>query len=205
MRKLLLLLCLPALSTVCFAATPIHVTLKSQSAVIANADGFFSLASIAALSGGTAAEREKIGAVCIGRAPLSNEVRRLTLGDISLKLRQAGFRPQTDAVIDGAPQVSVTVGMIAQEALPAPNSVDRGGAGQSDPHTPPLFGDGGPLLVHRGDAVNIVIQEDDLSITAKGVARDAGRAGDAIHVHREGIMTDLSVTVLDAQNVQLEM
>ena len=43
-----------------------------------------------------------------------------------------------------------------------------------------------------------------MTITAKGVARDNGAAGDTIHVHRNDCLTDLVVTVLDAQTVQLE-
>jgi hypothetical protein len=209
MRHLLLLLCLPIFSTACAAATPIHVTLKAQSAVSANADGFFSLASIAALSGGNAAERKRMGAICVGRAPLANEVRRLTPGDISLKLRQAGFHPETDAIIEGAAQVNVTVDAVQTLGADSANisgDAPLNGLASAIPHAVGAEPEAeSPLLIHRGDAVTIVVQEDGLSITAKGVARDAGRAGDLIHVHREGVMTDLSVTVLDSQNVQLEL
>ena len=66
------------------------------------------------------------------------------------------------------------------------------------------MGAGGTLL-HRGDAVTIVIRSDALTITAPGIARESGGVGDTVRVHREGVMTDLSVRVLDAKTVQLEI
>ena len=60
-------------------------------------------------------------------------------------------------------------------------------------------------MIHRGDAVTIVIQSGALTITAPGIARENGGAGDTIRVHREGVMTDLTVRVLDAKTVQLEI
>ncbi len=200
-KGLIFLWCLTAPLTASGAAVPVHVTLKAQAAVSADAGGYFSLASIAALSGGTAAERQRLGAVCVGRAPLPDEVRRLTPGDVTLKLRQAGFHPEEDAIIDGATQIAVTVCEI-----PAPPAPNNGEVGVPSSPPPPLLGAGGqsPVLIHRGDGVTIVVQDDAMSVTAKGVSRDEGRAGDTIHVHRDGVMTDLSVTVLDAQTVQLE-
>jgi flagella basal body P-ring formation protein FlgA len=60
-------------------------------------------------------------------------------------------------------------------------------------------------VIRRGDAVTILIQSDGLSVTAAGVARQDGAAGDTIRVHRDGVMTDLSVQVVDAKTVQLEI
>ena len=68
---------------------------------------------------------------------------------------------------------------------------------------PPVLGAGG-AVVKRGDSVSIQIQDGALAITAAGVARDNGGVGDIIRVHREGVMTDLTVRVVDAQTVQME-
>lgn len=191
-------------------AAPIHVSLKDSAMVGANADGFFTLGQIADLSGGDGATRTRMAAVSVGRAPLTGETRRLTSGDIALKLRQAGFKPDKDALLEGARQMAVTVA----DALPVANA--GGGSQSAASPTPPTLGAGGPssapteqatgpILIHPGDAVSIVVQSDALTITAKGVARQPGRAGDAIRVHREGVMTDLTVIVVDAQTVQLEI
>lgn len=50
-----------------------------------------------------------------------------------------------------------------------------------------------------------MIQSDSLLVSAGGVAREAGAAGDTIRVHREGVMTDLTARVVDARTVQLEI
>jgi flagella basal body P-ring formation protein FlgA len=49
------------------------------------------------------------------------------------------------------------------------------------------------------------VQDDNVSVTANGVARQDGALGDTIQVHRDGIMTDITVTVIDVRTVQLEI
>ena len=166
------------------AASPVHVALKPAAAVSANADGFFTLGAVADVSGGEAAQRTRLSSIVVGRAPLSGESRRVTRGDLALKLRQAGCDPDKAAVLEGADAAEVTTA----DAPPAPNS---GGASSS--------------LIHRGDPVTIVIRTGPLTITAPGVAREGGGAGQTIRVHREGVMADLSVRVMDAQTVHLEI
>ena len=193
------------------AASPVHVALKPAAAVSANADGFFTLGAVAAVSGGEKGQRTRLTAIIIGRAPLPGESRRVTRGDLALKLRQAGCDPDKAAVLEGADAAEVTT------APPAPNSGGaRLGAGEEgaasgtttrpSPLAPPLLGAGeASPLIHRGDAVRIVIQSGPLTITAAGTARESGGAGQTIRVHREGVMTDLAVQVLDAQTVHLEI
>ena len=156
------------------AAGPVHVALKSIASVPSNSDGFFTLGSVADVSGGRPAQRTRLAAIVIGRAPLSGEHRRVTRGDLALKLRQAGCDPDKAAVLEGADVAEVTV--------EAP-----------------------PLLIHRGDAVTILIQTGSLTITAPGLAREGGGVGQTIRVHRAGVMTDLSVQVLNSQTVSLEI
>ena len=200
------LLCCLALLTVPAGAAPVHIALKSAAAAPPNADGFITLGSVAVLSGGDNAARARFAAVQIARAPLPGETRQLTRGDLALKLRQAGINPDTQAVLEGADRADVTA-----DSPPAPNS---GGAGKGPavallaaPSTlaPPELGAGGPLVIHNGDAVTIYIQSGPLTITAPATARESGKAGDMIRVHRDGVMTELSVQVLDAHTVQMEI
>ncbi len=191
------LLLLAALSS----AAPVHVALRPAATVTATADGFVTLGSVADLSGGVASARARLSAVVVARAPLPGDVRRLTRGDLCLKLRQAGCDPDHAAVLEGAAASDVTTGGLPlAEAAPLSASAPPPSAEAATPPTRPVS-----VVVHRGDAVTIQIQDGALAITATGVARDNGGAGDTIRVHRDGVMTDLSVRVLDAQTVQMEL
>ncbi len=200
--KLYALLLLTALA-VPAAAKPVHIALKPLAAISPDADGFFSLGSVADLTGGDLSLRTRLATILIGRAPLSGETRHVTRGDLALKLRQAGCDPDKATVLEGAETADVTMG----DSTPAPNS---GGVGLGKGPSPdsalpaPKMGAGG-VLVHRGDAVTIVIQSGPLIIHALGVARENGAAGQTIRVHRDGVMTDLTVQVLDAHSVDLEI
>ena len=93
--KPLLVLALSALAPLVFgaggAASPVHVALKPAALLSPDAD-FISLGSVASLTGGDPALRARLAKVSVGRAPLPGDVRHLTRGDLTLKLRQAGFR-----------------------------------------------------------------------------------------------------------------
>jgi len=187
------------------AAAPVHIALKSTALVAPGADGFFQLASVADLSGGDLAARVRLGSVSVGRAPLSGEVRRLTRGDLALKLRQAGCNPDKEAVLEGAGEVSVTM----ETSPPAPILGSQRGpslitGGFSSIQAPQNWG-GGAYLLRPGSPVTILIQSGALCISAPGVARQSGGVGDCIRVHRDGVMTDLNVIIVDAQTVRLEI
>ena len=189
------------------AAAPVHIALKSVAAVSSNSDGFFLLASVADLSGGDLASRKRLGSVSVGRAPLSGEVRRLTLGDLALKLRQAGCNPDKDVVLDGVGEVSVTtVGAgLAPALVSAPGLIpDSGLSGPGRAGASPAPTVQSPII-RSGTPVTILIQSGALNITAPGIARQSGGVGDSIRVHRDGVMTDLYVTILDEQTVRLEI
>jgi hypothetical protein len=199
------------------AAAPVHIALKTTAAVSPNADGFFTLGAVAEVTGGGNALRARLAGIPIGRAPLSGETRRLTRGDLALKLRQAGCDPEKSAVLEGADAAEVTT----EEPTPPQAATLPKQEGEEvktrEDISPRPPAPGGPLrsdlsrskevgsLIHRGDALTIVIQTGLLTITAPGVARENGGAGQMIRVHREGVMTDLAVQVLDAQTVQLEI
>jgi len=198
------------------AAAPVHVALKANAAVSPNADGFFTLASVADVTGGGAALRTRLAGIPIGRAPLSGETRRLTRGDLALKLRQAGCDPEKAAVLEGADAAEVTTqepgtrsaGLLGSESASGTTDKPTGGSSVAERlpfKSSPALLVPGPFLIHRGDAVTIVIQTGPLTITAPGLARENGGAGQTIRVHREGVMTDLAVQVLDTQTVQLEI
>ena len=200
----ILLLCLLALTAAPAAAAPVHISLKAAAAAPPNADGFITLGSVAALSGGGKAARTRFAAVLVARAPLPGETRHLTRGDLALKLRQAGVNPDTQVVLEGADQAEVTT-----DCPPAPSHEEAAGATGAAPNSAPLLlGAGGAPagpVIHYGDAVTIYIQSGPMIITAPATARENGKAGDMIRVHRDGVMTDLSVQVLDAQTVQMEI
>jgi len=211
--KLIVLIAVAAFA-VPAAAAPVHVVLKSAALVQPNADGFFTLGSVTDLSGGDKLDRIRFAAVPVGRAPLSGETRRLTRGDLALKLRQAGCNPDTQVVLEGAEQANVTVGDAASNfrgagiPIPANKSATLpsegvGCSGVRDSRA--AAGIGSTPLIHRGDAVTVVIQSGVLTITAPGVARENGGVGDSIRIHREGVMTDLTVQVIDAKTVHLEI
>lgn len=213
--KLYALLLLAALAGPA-AAAPVHVALKPVSAVSPTGDGFFTLGEVADVSGGQPPLRTRLAAIVIGRAPLSGETRRLTRGDLALKLRQAGCDPEKAAVLEGADAAEVTVtdavpGGVqsiapSSPALPAstlPSPAAQEGVINRAPVQAPITIQ--KSLVHRGDAVTIFIQTGPLTITAPGIARESGGAGQTIRVHREGVMTDLTVQILDAQTVQMEI
>ena len=201
------------------AAAPVHIALKSVAAVSSNADGFFLLASVADLSGGDLASRKRLGSVSVGRAPLLGEVRRLTLGDLALKLRQAGCNPDKDVVLDGVGEVSVTTvgaglapalvsapafvsnsGLVYDSGLVSESGLSRPGRAGASP-APTVQSP----IIRSGTPVTILIQSGALNITAPGIARQSGGVGDCIRVHRDGVMTDLYVTILDEQTVRLEI
>ncbi len=207
---LLALLPLPA------AAAPVHVALKASAAAAPNADGFISLGSVASLSGGDKPARLRFAAVLVARAPLPGETRHLTRGDLALKLRQAGINPDTQAILEGADRAEVTAegGPPALQSAPLLRGPNNGGAERQpgaaafSALAPSLLGARGtcPLpIIHPGDAVTIYIQSGPMTITAPATARESGNAGDTIRVHRDGVMTDLLVQVLDSQTVQMEI
>ncbi len=205
MKHVLLLLLALAVPAHC---APVHVSLRARAQSGPAANGFLVLSQIADLSGGTKSERARLAFVPVGRIPLSGDTRLLTPGDVSLKLRQAGFHPERDIVLEGAKQVSiVSVDAAAPALLAQPASVpvsalarresSEGGHNEATP--PPA------IIIHRSDSVAIVVQQGDLTITAKGTAREAGAVGQTIRVHRDGALSDLTATVLDAQTVQLDL
>ncbi len=188
------------------AAAPVHVSLKSAALVAPGADGFFQLASVADLSGGDLAARIRLGSVSVGRAPLFGEVRRLTRGDLALKLRQARCNPDKEAVLEGAGEVSVTT--VGAGLAPALSTPTLSGEEKAEPDkragaSPAPTVQAATLRL--GSPVTILIQSGALCISAPGVARQSGGVGDCIRVHRDGVMTDLNVTIVDAQTVRLEI
>ena len=151
------------------------------------------------MSGGDKAARLRFAAVLVARAPLPGETRQLTRGDLALKLRQAGINPDTQAILEGAVRADVTS---ETSSLTLPAAVAA-----TAPSTPVSSVAAAPAapIIHAGDAVTITIQSGAMTITAPATARESGKAGDTIRVHRDGVMTDLSVQVLDAQTVQMEI
>lgn len=206
MKHSLLLLVALALPAHCAPAhcAPVHVALKATAGVGTSVSGFLTLAQVADLTGGTKTQRVHMASVPVGRIPLPGDTRVLTLGDVSLKLRQAGFHPERDAILEGAKQVSV----VGTEAAAAVLPVQSAPVPVSSPAPPNLGAGANPvpaIVIHRSDSVTVVVQQGDMTITAKGTAREAGTVGQTIRVHRDGAPSDFSAVVVDAQTVQLEL
>ena len=198
MKSVCLALCLPALLAAPLMAAPL-------------------MAAPVHITGAHRTARTRLSGILVARAPLSGESRRLTRGDLALKLRQAGCNPDTQVVFDGAGQSQVTVETVTAANAPGiemPGCSEKVAPRLQTPQSrsdflylssPALPVPGSVPLIHRGDALTIYIQSGPLTITAPGIARDNGGAGDTIRVHREGVMTDLTVQVMDAQTVRLEI
>jgi hypothetical protein len=179
------------------AAAPVHISLKASAVLMPDRSDFFCLGSVATLSGGTDALRTRLAAVTVGRDPLPGDVRHLTPGDLVLKMRQAGFHPSQDVVIDGATEADVTVsGLPVSNSIPAANS---GGTGNT-----PTPNDDETRVIHPGDPVTIRVDDGSITVTASGIAETGGAVGDEIRIRREGAAAELDATVLDAQTVELE-
>jgi hypothetical protein len=177
-------------------ALPVKIVLQANSCVQADSSGFFSMGSVATLTGGSPGLRADLAAIPVGRAPLPGDVRELTPGDLILKLRQAGYEPGTDADVSGVAQASVT--LAAAAGAPAATIGTNGTPSSSA--APPAS----PIVVHPGDPVTIRVEEDGIKITASGTAQSAGAVGDTVRVYRPGCPTALVATVLDAQDVLME-
>jgi len=106
---LLAVCCLVPAPAFCGPA-PVRVSLRAAPAASPDADGFITLGTVADLSGGDKAARTRLAGIPVCRAPLSGETRRLTRGDLALKLRQAGCDPDKSATLAGAEEAQVTVG-----------------------------------------------------------------------------------------------
>lgn len=201
------LFCCLALLAVSAAAAPVHVSLKPTASALPNADGFLTLGTVAGITGGDKAARAKFSDVLVARAPLSGETRRLTRGDLSLKLRQAGINPDTQAVLEGADSAEVTTDCppvpILRSYTGKKGTIGTKGAASSAPAG--SIPDPALPVIHSGDAVTLYIQSGAMTITAPATARESGRVGDTIRVQRPGTSADLSVQVLDAQTVQMEI
>jgi hypothetical protein len=181
------------------AAAPVHISLKASAVLMPDPSDFFCLGSVATLSGGTDALRTRLAAVTVGRDPLPGDVRHLTPGDLVLKMRQAGFHPSQDVVIDGPTESNVTLSEpLASSPSVAPNS---GGGGVSNQ---PMPNNDEAKVIHPGDPVTIRVDDGSITVTASGIAETGGAVGDEIRIRRTGVASELDATVLDAQTVELE-
>jgi len=190
------------MATVAVPKASVKVVLHDTATVMADDNGFFTLGEISDISGGTPELRDKLNNVEVGRAPLDSYVRHLNLGDVALKLRQAGVDPNRDLKLTGAENIIVSTAAGHQITV-KPNATGSStpGAAGSTPST----SQAPQIVVKKGDPVTIVLQDGTLTVTALGQSRDNGAVGDMIHVHRDGVMTDIAVQVLDAHTVQMEM
>jgi len=198
-----------ALVTVCaqssmatvLSKASVKVVLHDTATVMADDNGFFTLGEISDISGGTPELRDKLGNVEVGRAPLDSYTRHLELGDVALKLRQAGIDPNRDLKLTGAENIVVSTAakQVTVKSTPAPSkSTTASTASQAASQST-------QVVIKRNDPVTIVLQDGNLTVTALGQSRDNGAVGDMIHAHRDGIVTDILAQVVDNHTVQMEL
>ena len=185
-------------ATAIVRAASVKVVLHDTATVMADDNGFFTLGEISDISGGTPELRDKLNNVEVGRAPLDSYVRHLNLGDVALKLRQAGVDPNRDLKLSGAENIVVSTAVHAVAVKTVASSTSSTTTAQPAPQAP-------EIAIKRGDPVTIVLQDGSLMVTAAGQSRDNGAIGDVIHVHRNGVMVDILAQVLDNRTVQMEM
>ena len=191
-----------SMATVAVSKASVKVVLHDTATVMADDNGFFTLGEISDISGGTAELRDKLNNVEVGRAPLDSYVRHLNLGDVALKLRQAGVDPNRDLKLSGAENIVVSTAAGRQISV-KPNTTLPSASGNTSPAQ--STSQAPQVVIKRGDPVTIVLQDGTLTVTALGQSRDNGAVGDMIHVHRDGVMTDILVQVVDDHTVHMEM
>jgi len=191
----------PSMATVAVSKASVKVVLHDTATVIADDNGFFTLGEISDISGGTPELRDKLNNVEVGRAPLDSYSRHLELGDVALKLRQAGIDPNRDLKLTGAENIVVSTAGRQVTVKPNATAPSTPGAAASTQSTAPAQ----PIVVKKGDPITIVLQDGSLTVTALGQSRENGAVGDTIHVHRDGVITDILAQVLDGHTVQMEM
>ena len=157
-------------------------------------DVYFTLGEIADIKGGAPDFAARLAAAPMGRAPIPGTSRPLDTGDIMLKLRQSGIDPAT-VCLAGA-----TIVQITSESDGASSTAGNSPAASSGA----LSGQDKGVLVHAGDAVNLVYIDGRITITARAYALQNGAAGDTIMLRRDGATHTFQGTVLDSQTVQLE-
>lgn len=180
----------------------LSVSLHSSAIVTPDGNGFITLGSIADITGGTQAQRDRLNIVEVGRPQIDGFTRQLNQGDVSLHIREAGMDPDHDMSLIGATTVAVVasgeagqtpVASIASIASgPTPASVGPTSAARQ-------------ITVHKNSPVTIQIDNDMMTITAVGVALDDGAVGDTIRAHRNGMTNDVNVRVVDSRTVELEL
>jgi hypothetical protein len=202
----LTLIAVASLAPIAFASSEaksgatVKIDLHATATVMPDDSGFFLLGDISDISGGSAELRDKLSKIEVGRAPLDSYVRHLNLGDVALKLRQNGINPNRDVDLTGAQDIAVSDAPHPVTVKTAASITTLPQAGGAAPAP-----EAAAVVIKKGDPITIVVQDGALTITAVGQSREDGAVGDTIHVHRNGVMTDLEAQVIDAHTVQLEM
>jgi len=182
---------LPALTAASAPARP-AITVRATANV---SDTYFTLGEIADIKCADKDLAARLAAAPMGRAPLPGMPRPLTTGDISLKLRQAGIDPAT-VTLSGATTVLVTSAGDGGSLSTTTNATSPSDSAQPAQDN--------TVLVHAGDAVNLIYSDGTITITARAVAIQNGAQGQTIMLRRDGVAHTLQGTVLDSQTVQLE-
>jgi hypothetical protein len=206
MKSLFLIIVLSVVCCNAFSAPTATVNIQPSACVSGD---FFTLGQIAVVTcTDTAFRLELLGAV-MGRSPLEGLTRPLTLGDVNLKLRQAGIDPTT-VTFTGASAMVISAGsasfarssmkpvssLVSLPALTTPAAPAE--LVPTSPASGPL-----PVVIHRGDSVTLVYNDGTMSISATVTAMGPGSVGDTIQLRRDGALQPLQGIVQDAHTVTM--
>jgi hypothetical protein len=207
------------LAGILYLQTAVHAstaTVNIRPTAIVSGDSF-TLGEIATVNSPDTALRVQILDATMGRCPLVGLTRPLTLGDVNLKLRQAGVDPATISFI-GATSIVISesggTSPTATSAVSAPVTTGRAPIAlpllspsvpvqATFPNSSTVQNAPQPVVVHRGDSLTLVLNDGVMSISATVVAMGAGSVGDTIQVRRDGASQAIQGTIQDAHTVTL--
>jgi hypothetical protein len=156
----------------------------------------FTLADIATVTTADTMLRMQLMRVPMGRCPLNGLTRPFNEGDVCLKLRQAGIDPET-LTISGATDLTLTgssTSPVSQTVLPAVLAPTVPSLAVTNPSQ---------AVIHSGDKVTLIYDDDGMEISADVVATSSGAAGQMISLQRDGATHSLQGIVEDAHTVKM--
>jgi len=147
----------------------------------------------------------KLNAVPLGRAPLDGLTRTLTVGNISLKLRQAGFNPDT-VTFAGASSVTISLGNSSSGSAQAPDPSGNANTPSSNSNPPSTSQKPAvrPIVIHSGDTITAVYEDGPVSISVQATAESAGCIGDLITLRTAVSGRSLKGQIVDSETVALK-
>jgi len=199
MKTILTTLCALLLFSGFASASPTATIVVHPNATVSG-DSFV-LSDIATVTSADTAFRIALMSTPMGRCPLAGLTRPFNEGNITLKLRQAGIDPSTLSIsgatsllITGGGGAGTSGGLTTASALPLASQSVTSKPGVASPTA---------IVVHPGDRLTLVYDDDGMTISADVTAESAGAVGDTINLRRDGAIHPLQGIVQDAETVKM--